>query len=73
MAKPKLKNKEIRRLSFLVSREIEKSKKNLENTRNQIFDSTVKKRFYIEQQEEDISFLKEIKEKLDIETFGRHG
>ena len=73
MAKVKLSNKEIRRTSLILGKEIEAKKATIENTKNQEFSPKERKAEVLEMQKNDVHFLETIKEKFDIETFGKNG
>ena len=71
MPKIKLSVKEMKRASLVLSKEIQYSKAVNENTKKQIFSTKDKKDEVLEKQKNDIEFLEGIKNKFDIELFGR--
>ena len=68
MAKVKLSVKEMKRISFILGKEIRASKATINN---KIFED--RKKVVEETQLEDLQFLETMKAKFDIETFGRNG
>ena len=73
MPKVKLSVKEMKRLSFILGKEIRASKATINNTSKQDFKLEDRKKVVEETQLEDLQFLETMKEKFDIETFGRNG
>lgn len=73
MTKIKLSVKEMKRISLILSKQINESKSIIENTEKKIFSTKDRKDFVRERQNEDLQFLETIKTKFDIETFGRNG
>ena len=73
MAKVKLSVKEMKRISFILGKEIRASKAIINNTSKQEFKLEDRKKVVEETQLEDLQFLETMKAKFDIETFGRNG
>ena len=73
MPKVKLSIKELDRLSLILDKELKAKKTTLNNMQNQEFQSEERKKALIKLQSYDFEFVNAIKEKFDIETFGRNG
>lgn len=73
MPKIKLKKDEAKRLSQMLKTSIQKQEADFQNTSKQDFVFQEKKENVLQKQKNDIDFLKTIKEKIDIELFGRNG
>ena len=71
MPKIKLSVKEMKRISLILSKEINSSKSVIANTEKQIFSTKDRKDFVRERQNEDLEFIELIKNKFDSETFAR--
>lgn len=73
MPKVKLSIKELNRLSLILDKELKAKKTTLNNMQNQEFQSEERKKALMKLQSDDFEFVNAIKEKFDIETFGRNG
>ena len=73
MPKIKLSVKEMNRISIIIKNKIEEKKGLIKNLENQKFSSLMRKESVKHLQREDLLFLELIKEKFDIETFGKNG
>ena len=71
MPKIKLSVKEMKRISLILSKQINESKSIIANTEKKIFSTKDRKDFVRERQNEDLEFIELIKNKFDIELFGR--
>lgn len=71
MAKVKLTVKELKRISFVLSREIRSQSSSVENIKRQEWSNEQRQEQQLLILEGDVEFLTEIKNKIDIETFGR--
>ena len=72
MPKIKLSTKQLKRVSIVISKEIEAKKATIKNTEKQEFAVGERKEEIQMMQENDLEFLKIIKEIVDSETFGKN-
>ena len=73
MPKIKLSMKEAFMMSTLLENEISVKEADFTNTENQQFQNQKRKIDVLNLQRERINSLKVVKEKIDSETFGKHG
>lgn len=71
--KIKLSIKELKRLSKILEKEMDAKTTTLTNMKKQSFQSEERKESLMKLQSDDLDFVSLIKEKIDIELFGRNG
>lgn len=71
MPKIKFSIKELKRISLIIASDVQTKKATLENIKKQEWSNEQRQENQILMIEDDISFVKRIKEKIDSETFGR--
>ena len=67
MPKIKLSVKEMKRISFILSKQINESKSIIANTEKLIFSTKDRKDFVRKRQNKDLEFIESIKNKIDSE------
>ena len=73
MPKIKMSVKELQRISLILNRELKAKKSNIENLKKQEWAKEDRQEMQVQRSEEDLRFVELIKEKIDIELFGRNG
>lgn len=65
--------KELQRISLILNRDLKSKKAEIQNLKKQEWAKEDRQEMQVQRSEEDLRFVELIKEKIDVEIFGKNG
>jgi len=73
MPKIKMSVKELQRISLILNRDLKSKKAEIQNLKKQEWANEQRQEMQVQRSEQDLLFVELIKEKIDVEIFGKNG
>ena len=73
MPKIKMSIKELQRISLILNRDLKSKKAEIQNLKKQEWANEQRQEMQVQRSEQDLLFVELIKEKIDVEIFGKNG
>ena len=65
--------KELQRISLILNRDLKSKKAEIQNLKKQEWANEQRQEMQVQRSEQDLLFVELIKEKIDVEIFGKNG